>query len=90
MVFSKIIVFLDYQPVSVTLVRQDSKITFSLTAYNDTLEEDRDKVILRFTSSIPNFINLVEERGEFFSHTAEVTIVDRTSSKFLLTMLLIF
>ena len=90
MVFSIIIVLLDYQSVSVTLVRQDSKITFSLTAYNNTLEEDSDKVILRFTSSIPNFINRVEERGEVFSHTAEVTIVDRTSSKFLLTMLLIF
>ena len=62
-----------------TLVRQDSKITFGLTAYNDTLK-DSDSVILTFTSNINNYVNQVEERGEFIRHTAEVTIVDKTSS----------
>jgi hypothetical protein len=37
----------DYQPVSVTIYRRYSKITFSLTAYNDMIAfEDGDKVIL--------------------------------------------
>ena len=72
----------DYQPVSVTLARIDSRITLSLTAYNDTIAlEDGNKVILRHTSGINNFIMAVEQRGEFFSHTAEVAIVDKNNSK---------
>ena len=71
------------------IVRQDSEVTFSLTTFKGILE-DSNIVILRHNSFIPNYVNRVEERGEFISHTAEVTIVDRTSSKLLLTMLLIF
>ena len=73
---------LDYQPVLVTLLRRDSRITLSLTAYNDIIAlEDGDKVILRQTSGINNYVNLVEQRGEFISHTTEVTIVDKNNSK---------
>ena len=70
----------DYQPVSVTLTRKDSRITLNLTAYNDMIAlEDGDKVILRHTSGINNFVNEVEQRGEFISHTTEVTIVDKNN-----------
>ena len=73
---------LDYQPVLVTLLRRDSRITLSLTAYNDIIAlEDGDKVILRQTSGINNYVNLVEQRGEFISHTMEVAIVDKNNSK---------
>ncbi|CAI8037620.1 hypothetical protein GBAR_LOCUS21039 [Geodia barretti] len=70
----------DYQPVLVTLLRRDSRITLSLTAYNDMIAlEDGDKVILRQTSGINNYVNLVEQRGEFISHTMEVAIVDKNN-----------
>ena len=53
-----------------------------MTAYNDMIAlEDGDKVILRHTSNINNYVNLVEQRGEFISHTTEVAIVDKNNSK---------
>ena len=76
------LLFSDYQPVSVTLLRRESRITLSLTAYNDLIAlEDGDKVILRHTSGINNYVNLVEQRGEFISHTTKVAIVDKNNSK---------
>ena len=43
--------------------------------------EDGDKVILRHISNINNYVNLVEERGEFIRHTTEVAIVDKNNSE---------
>ena len=50
-----------------------------MTATDDDVAlEDGDKIILRHISGINNYVNQVEQRGEFFRYITEVIIIDKT------------
>lgn len=55
----------------------DSKALIQLFTTNDMITlEYEDTVTLRFTPSLPNFIQLVEDGGEFIRDTTTVNIID--------------
>ena len=65
-------------PVSDTLLRREESKTISVTARDDYIAlEDGDKIILRHTSGIDNYVIAVEQRGEFIRYTTEVIIIDK-------------
>ena len=54
-----------------------------MTANDDDVAlEEGDTIILTHVSNIPNYVIRVEERGEFISHTAKVTIIDKDSRSY--------
>ena len=54
-----------------------------MTANNDTVAlEEGDTIILTHVSTIPNYVFRVENEGEFISHTAKVTIIDKDSKSY--------
>ncbi|CAI8013545.1 hypothetical protein GBAR_LOCUS8571, partial [Geodia barretti] len=68
----------DFIPVSVTLLRREESKTISVTARDDDVAlEGGDKIILRHTSGINNYVDAVEQRGEFIRYTTEVIIIDK-------------
>ena len=68
----------DFDPVSVTLLRREESKTISVTARDDDIAlEGGDKIILRHTSGLNNYVNEVEQRGEFIRYTTEVIIIDK-------------
>ena len=68
----------DFIPVSVTLRRREESKTISVTARDDDVAlEGGDKIILRHTSGINNYVDAVEQRGEFIRYTTEVIIIDK-------------
>ena len=49
-----------------------------MTARDDDVAlEGGDKIILRHTSGINNYVDAVEQRGEFIRYTTEVIIIDK-------------
>ena len=70
--------FTDYEPVSITLASNIAEIAFSIVAKSDDVVEEDEEIILTFVSTITNFVQLVEQRGNIISHTAVVRIIDNT------------
>ena len=72
----------DFVPVLYNLTESDFEINFAVTALNDSVAlEDGDVMILKHTSSINNYVDLVEATGEFINHMVKVIIKDKDSSE---------
>ena len=70
----------DYRPAT-GIVPDEGYLALTLLTFSDDIAvETNDRIILEFTSSVsPNFVELVEAKGEYISHRAEVFIIDEDS-----------
>ena len=65
----------DYEPVAINIFG-NSLINFTITAKSDEITEAVENITLKYNSSITDYINRIEESGEFVRHTAIVNIIN--------------